>query len=136
VASRVSYDPDVTRATARDAVIVFLVPVILYIASGAAGAYLANDDFNWLTDARTRDLSQLFNVAGRTHFYRPVVELWFAIFVRVCGDWSSCYHVLNLVVRGAHRDRREPHRRPTELCGHLRYTARVAIVHVDSIIPG
>jgi hypothetical protein len=96
----VFYDSDVSLASVRDAAIVFLVPVILYLSSGAANAYLANDDFNWLNDARTKGVSEVFHVAGRSHFYRPLIETWFTAMVRVCGDHSSCYHLVTLIVHG------------------------------------
>jgi hypothetical protein len=96
----VFYDPDVSRTSVRDAAILFLVPVILYLGSGAANAYLANDDFNWLNDARTKGVSQVFHLAGRSHFYRPVIEMWFTVMVRVCGDHSSCYHLVTVIIHG------------------------------------
>jgi hypothetical protein len=96
----VFYDSDVSRASVRDAAIVFFVPVILYLGSGAANAYLANDDFNWLNDARTKGVSQVFHLAGRSHFYRPVIEAWFTAMVRVCGDHTFCYHFVALILHG------------------------------------
>jgi hypothetical protein len=96
----IPYDCCVTRADVRHISLVFLVPVILYVASGAAGAYLANDDFHWLNDARATSVFRPFHIAGRSHFYRPVIEIWFATIVHVCGEHSSCYHVIELIIHG------------------------------------
>lgn len=70
--------------------------VALYLAAGVTGGFLAAEDFQWLTTARDQPPGHLFAFAG--HFYRPVVRLWFAGAVRVCGDSTACYHLLNLAI--------------------------------------
>ncbi|MCA1563326.1 MAG: hypothetical protein LC804_24760 [Acidobacteria bacterium] len=70
--------------------------VALYLAAGVTGGFLAAEDFQWLTTARDQPPDHLFAFAG--HFYRPVVRLWFAGAVRVCGDSTACYHLLNVAI--------------------------------------
>ena len=44
------------------------------------------------------DWHRVFDIGSRSHFYRPVTELWFAGAVHACGASSACYHTLSLVV--------------------------------------
>jgi hypothetical protein len=83
----------------REAALVVVVATALYVPSGTLGAYLARDDFQWLNGARSVSISTSFVVEGRTHFYRPVAELWWTAAYRVCGMRTACYHGLEL---GAH----------------------------------
>ena len=69
----------------------------LYLASGVAHAYLAEDDFTWLLGGLAFSWSQL-DFAGRTHFFRPVINLWFGGLTDVCGPAAGCYHVADLTV--------------------------------------
>jgi hypothetical protein len=85
-----------TPSFVTDAVIVCCIGIALYVSSGTLGAYFARDDFAWLLGARTLPLSYSFQLEGRTHFYRPAAELWWAGAYRVCDTSASCYHALEL----------------------------------------
>ena len=74
-------------------------PLVFYLTRGAAGGFFAADDFHFLTGARDQGWDYVFGIGTGAHFYRPVVELWFAGAVQVCGPTTSCYHLLHL---GAH----------------------------------
>ena len=74
-------------------------PLVFYLMRGAAGGFFAADDFHFLTGARDQGWDYIFGIGTGAHFYRPVVELWFAGAVQVCGPTTSCYHLLHL---GAH----------------------------------
>lgn len=89
------------RSIIRGVGAVVVLPLALYLASGLLNGFLAADDFGWLTTARDGDWQNLFTFGGYDHFYRPVIRLWFAGAVRVCGDSSACYHSLNLSVHAA-----------------------------------
>jgi len=80
----------------RDAIVIAGIGLTLYLSSGTIGAYMARDDFQWLNGARDLPLSYTFHVEGRTHFYRPVAELWWFTSYRVCGVSTSCYHAIEL----------------------------------------
>jgi len=74
-----------------------LLGVSLYLAAGVGTAYLAADDFQWLRGGQTFAWSDLA-VGDRDHFFRPVVMLWFAGAVPVCGKSAGCFHALSLAV--------------------------------------
>ena len=75
---------------------ILAIAAIIYIAGGAPHAYLAADDFQWL-QARwgILDWTRLFDPA-QYHFFRPVVQLWFAGATTACGPSEPCYHWLSL----------------------------------------
>jgi hypothetical protein len=90
-----------TRVTWRDAALVALLAAGLYISAGTLGAYLARDDFQWLNDARDLGIRHAFVLNGRSHFYRPVVEVWWVGATQVCGARTGCYHLLELLLHVA-----------------------------------
>lgn len=70
----------------------------IYLVAGIGGAYFAADDFQWLASGHTFTWSRVWRQIAGDHFYRPVVDLWFAAAVTGCRDLAACYHVANLVV--------------------------------------
>jgi len=78
-------------------VVVLAIGAAIYAAAGVANAYLAADDFQWLSIGHAFTWSGLLRVGG-DRFYRPVVEVWFAGAVAACGPATSCYHLLNLAL--------------------------------------
>ena len=74
---------------------------LLYVSFGTLSAFLASDDFGWLGNARVVTWNQWFIVPGRTHFYRPVVEMWFAALTPVCDYNPRCYHAFSIGVHAA-----------------------------------
>ena len=69
------------------------------IISTRAIAYgLFADDFGWLAGAQLFDPARLVILTGRTHFYRPVVEAYFAAALATCGHSVACYHFLNIIL--------------------------------------
>ena len=70
---------------------------IIYIAGRAPHAYLAADDFQWLQARWGVDWTRLLDPA-QYHFFRPVVQAWFAGATSACGPSESCYHWLSLGV--------------------------------------
>lgn len=79
------------------AVLIVLAAVAVYRQSTTFGLY--DDDYPHLTSAWQFDLSRSLAVTGRTHFYRPVVDLYFAGASSVCGRSARCFHGLSV---GAH----------------------------------
>lgn len=86
------------RITWRDAAVIALLAACLYVPAGTLGAYLARDDFQWLNDARNVGIGHAFVLSGRSHFYRPVVEVWWVGATHVCGAATGCYHLLELLL--------------------------------------
>ena len=61
-------------------------------------AYLWADDFGWLTAGQTFDPASTFSFLQRTHFYRPLVELYFDLATAVFGYASRAFHALNVAL--------------------------------------
>jgi hypothetical protein len=76
---------------------ILAIAAIIYIAGKAPHAYLAADDFQWLQARWGIDWTKLFDPA-QYHFFRPVVQTWFAGATTVCGPSEACYHWLSLGV--------------------------------------
>ena len=77
---------------------VLLLSAAIYLRAGIAGAFLAADDFQWLAGGQRVDWGHLLHASSRDHFYRPVVEAWFALTVAACGYETACYHMANVTV--------------------------------------
>ena len=61
-------------------------------------AYLLNDDFQWLVNARRFTPGQLIDISSRQHFFRPVVEAYFFVATILFGQEPRTVRVLNLVL--------------------------------------
>jgi hypothetical protein len=61
-------------------------------------AYLLNDDFQWLVNARRFSAGQLFDISSREHFFRPAVEVYFFVVTSIFGQEPRTLRVLNLVL--------------------------------------
>lgn len=66
-----------------------------------AGAYFFDDDFQWLVGTWSFRLADLFDLEHRTHFYRPVIELYFAGATPLFGGSPACFHVANICLHAA-----------------------------------
>jgi hypothetical protein len=76
---------------------ILAIAAIIYVAGRAPHAYLAADDFQWLQARWGIDWTRLLDPA-QYHFFRPVVQAWFAGATAACGPSESCYHWLSLGV--------------------------------------
>ncbi|HTM04088.1 MAG TPA: glycosyltransferase family 39 protein [Vicinamibacterales bacterium] len=61
-------------------------------------AYLWDDDFAWIVAGRTFDPAWSFGFTQRTHFYRPLIELYFDIGVALFGYSTRAFHALNIAL--------------------------------------
>ena len=64
----------------------------------ASGAYFFEDDFQWLAGTLTYDPASLLDFAGRTHFYRPIIELYFWLGTPLFRGSPELFHVANVVL--------------------------------------
>jgi hypothetical protein len=89
-----------TTIAVRDVALVALgaLAVTLAVYWPALGYYLANDDFGWLANGRDFSWTRLVSMTGRDHFYRPLVEIYFASLLRVCGMNAACLHGFSLLL--------------------------------------
>lgn len=70
----------------------------LFVYARTADYGLISDDFGWLVSAMVFEPGRLFELDGRTHFYRPVIETYFPAALAVCGKAASCYHWLSISI--------------------------------------
>lgn len=75
-----------------------LVGAVLVIYRHAVGAYFFDDDFQWLVTRWAFHPSDLLDVTSRSHFYRPIVELYFWIGVRFFDGSPVVLHVPPIVL--------------------------------------
>src|SRR5688572_12355027 len=62
------------------------------------GAYVFADDVQWMTGARVFRPGQVLELGWRNHFFRPVVEVYFAVVARVLGEGPFGFHALNVLL--------------------------------------
>ena len=96
--------PPMVGGHRRESAARFAVPLALllavsagtYLYAGVGRAYLAADDFQWLLYGHTFSWRQLVSQLAGNRFYRPAIDLWFAVSARACGFNVACYHAGNL----------------------------------------
>ena len=71
-----------------------VVTIAVYGRSRTFG--LLADDYSWIDGAHNFDARRAWDIEGRTHFYRPLIEIYFRGAVAVCGNSAECFHVLSI----------------------------------------
>ena len=64
----------------------------------AFSSYLIDDDFQWIDGAMQLGASRAFVVSGRTHFYRPILELYFSLMYAVFACSARALHVASVCI--------------------------------------
>lgn len=67
----------------------------------AMTGYFFEDDFQWLAGTLTYDPSNVLSLAGRTHFYRPIIELYFWAATPLFGGSPALFHLASVVLHAA-----------------------------------
>ncbi len=70
----------------------------LAIHQHTLGAFFFEDDVQWIIGGLTWPLSWLLSLEGRSHFYRPVIELYFIVQTRVWGTSPGALHATNVLL--------------------------------------
>ncbi len=70
----------------------------LAMHTATLGAYFFEDDVQWLLSGLTAPLSRLVSLTGRQHFYRPVIELYFAVQTHSWGASPFAFHLTNVLL--------------------------------------
>lgn len=83
---------------AMPACAVAMVAAVAVVYQGSLSAYFFEDDFQWLAGSLTYDPASVFQVAGRGHFYRPVIELYFWSATPTFGGSPVLFHAANIVL--------------------------------------
>src|SRR4029077_1732477 len=66
----------IKKADAAAALLIVAAVAVVY--RGAASAYFCDDDFQWLVGTWAFHPAQLLDFANLRHFYRPVIDVYFA----------------------------------------------------------
>ena len=74
---------------------------VLVVYRQAMSGYFFEDDFQWLAGTLTYDPASVLSLAGRTHFYRPVIELYFWAATPLFGGSAPLFHLANVVLHAA-----------------------------------
>jgi ribonuclease P protein component len=75
-----------------------IVAAVAVVYRGSLSAYFFEDDFQWLAGSLTYDPASVFQLAGRGHFYRPVIELYFWGATPTFGGSPVLFHAANVVL--------------------------------------
>ena len=82
----------------RPALGLVLAGAVLLIYWQGVFAYFLDDDFQWLVTRWSFHPADLLDLGGRSHFYRPIVELYFWIGVRVFDGSPVVLHIPPIVL--------------------------------------
>ena len=74
------------------------IPLLLWAYAPALSSYLASDDFQWVAAGMTFSLGRLVEIGNRTHFYRPLVEIYFGAASGIAQCSASVFHSLSLLI--------------------------------------
>ena len=76
---------------------------VLIVYRDVRFAYFFEDDFQWLASTLTYDPASLFDIfgAGRSHVYRPVLELYFWTATPLFNGSPLLFHLANLALHAA-----------------------------------
>lgn len=77
---------------------VLATSVALWTYAPAFGSYLVTDDFQWIDGGMQFTLARLIDIAGRDHFYRPAIEIYFALMQAVSGCSAQALHAASVTV--------------------------------------
>ena len=77
---------------------VLVIAAVAFVYRAAPGAYFFEDDFHWLVGTWTYDPATILRPGSHTHFYRPVIELYFWLATPLFGGSVTIFHVANIVL--------------------------------------
>ena len=69
-----------------------IVAAGVFVYRDAMHAYFFDDDFQWLVGSWSFDASNLIDIAQRSHFLRPVIELYFGVATPLFGGSPILFH--------------------------------------------
>jgi hypothetical protein len=84
------------RGTHRVISSAIIVAAAVFVYRAAVSAYFFDDDFQWLVGTWTFHPTHLLDFAHLTHFYRPVIDLYFAIATPLFGGSPTLFHLVNV----------------------------------------
>ncbi len=78
-----------------------IVAAAVFVYRAAVSAYFFDDDFQWLVGTWAFHPAQLLDFAHLNHFYRPVIDVYFATATPLFGGSPILFHLANIGLHGA-----------------------------------
>lgn len=75
-----------------------ITAAVLVIYARSLSGYFFDDDFHWLAQSQTFEAAHLLNLSRYNHFYRPVIEIYFAAGLRLFGCDPFPFHLASLAI--------------------------------------
>ena len=85
----------------RNVARIALVAASVIVYHNALSASFFDDDFQWLVGSWSFQPAQLVAFGSRTHFYRPVVDLYFAVMTPLLGGSPMLFHAASIALHAA-----------------------------------
>ena len=85
----------------RNAARIALVAASVIVYHNALSASFFDDDFQWLVGSWSFSPAQLVAFGSMTHFYRPVVDLYFAVMTPLLGGSPTLFHAASIALHAA-----------------------------------
>jgi len=80
---------------------VVLVSTAVIVYHNALSAYFFDDDFQWLVGSWSFRSSQLVAIGSLSHFYRPVIDLYFAAATPLFRGSPVLFHLASILLHAA-----------------------------------
>jgi hypothetical protein len=80
---------------------VIIVAAAAFVYRAAVSAYFLDDDFQWLVGTWSFHPAHLLDFARPAHFYRPVIDVYFATATPLFGGSPMLFHLANVGLHGA-----------------------------------
>jgi len=73
-----------------------LVAAVVIVYHNALSAYFFDDDFQWLVTSWSFHPGQLVAFGSMSHFYRPVIDVYFAVMTRLLEGSPALFHAASI----------------------------------------
>ena len=83
------------------AAVVALLAAAVIVYHNALSAYFFDDDFQWLVTSWSFHPAQLVAFTGMSHFYRPVIDVYFAVMTPLLGGSPALFHAASIALHAA-----------------------------------
>jgi hypothetical protein len=85
----------------RAAAAASLVLAVVIVYHNALAAYFFDDDFQWLVGSWSFRPAQLVAFGSLSHFYRPVIDIYFAVMTPLLGGSPVLFHAASIALHAA-----------------------------------
>jgi hypothetical protein len=75
-----------------------LVVAVVIVYHNALAAYFFDDDFQWLVTSWSFHPGQLVAFSSMSHFYRPVIDVYFAVMTPLLGGSPMLFHAASVAL--------------------------------------